>query len=158
MFNRFARVAHFNPIKPNSEVNGHHGHQAKSRSKCQYVLNRLRRYGDVGYDAEELVAELGSAFICADLNLALETPEENAAPIASCRRDFRSGHMSPHKHAAGHDIEDRIRTARLAPHLCTTLPSGGRRAGTNSVPAGPCLSPDDRAIPRLQAAVSRCSQ
>lgn len=50
------------------------------------------------------------------------------------------------------------RTARLAPDLCTTMPSGGRRAGTNSVPAGPCLSADDRAIPRVQAAVSRCSQ
>ena len=27
--NRFACVARFNPIEPNSEVNGHHGHQAK---------------------------------------------------------------------------------------------------------------------------------
>jgi hypothetical protein len=33
MFNRFACVAHFNPIEPNSEVNGHHGHQAKPPSK-----------------------------------------------------------------------------------------------------------------------------
>jgi hypothetical protein len=32
-FNRFACVAHFNPIEPNSEVNGHHGHQAKPRPK-----------------------------------------------------------------------------------------------------------------------------
>jgi hypothetical protein len=44
------------------------------------------------------------------------------------------------------------RTAQLAPDLRTAMPSGGRRAGTNSVPAGPCLSPDDRAIPRVQAA------
>ena len=28
-FNRFACVALFNPVEPNSEVNGHHGHQAK---------------------------------------------------------------------------------------------------------------------------------
>jgi hypothetical protein len=28
-FNRFACVACFNPVEPNSEVNGHHGHQAK---------------------------------------------------------------------------------------------------------------------------------
>ena len=33
MFNRFACVAHFNPIEPNPEVNGHHGHQAKPPSK-----------------------------------------------------------------------------------------------------------------------------
>jgi len=29
-FNRFACIACFNPIEPNSEVNGHHGHQAKA--------------------------------------------------------------------------------------------------------------------------------
>ena len=29
-FNRFACVACFNPVEPNSEVNGHHGHQAKA--------------------------------------------------------------------------------------------------------------------------------
>jgi len=28
-FNRFACVACCNPVEPNSEVNGHHGHQAK---------------------------------------------------------------------------------------------------------------------------------
>ena len=33
-FNRFACVAHFNPIEPNTEVNGHHGRQAKSISKA----------------------------------------------------------------------------------------------------------------------------
>jgi len=44
---------------------------------------------------------------------------------------------------------------------CTTLcHSGGRRSGTNSVPAGPCLSPDDRAIPRVgkQRGIRECSQ
>src|SRR5580704_4854773 len=32
-FNRFAYVACFNPVEPNSEVNGHHGHQAQPLSK-----------------------------------------------------------------------------------------------------------------------------
>src|SRR5271163_4073212 len=32
-FNRFACVACFNPVEPNSEVNGHHGHQAKCHPK-----------------------------------------------------------------------------------------------------------------------------
>ena len=32
-FNRFACVAFFNLVEPNSEVNGHHGHQAKPLSK-----------------------------------------------------------------------------------------------------------------------------
>jgi hypothetical protein len=38
-FNRFACVACFNPIEPNSEVNGHHGHQAKSPSKSVLQAN-----------------------------------------------------------------------------------------------------------------------
>src|SRR5712671_6364548 len=33
-FNRFACVACFNPVEPNSEVNGHHGHQAKPPQIC----------------------------------------------------------------------------------------------------------------------------
>jgi hypothetical protein len=32
-FNRFACIALFNPVEPNSEVNGHHGHQVKPPSK-----------------------------------------------------------------------------------------------------------------------------
>jgi hypothetical protein len=32
-FNRFAYIAQFNPVEPNSEVNGHHGHQIKSRPR-----------------------------------------------------------------------------------------------------------------------------
>jgi antirestriction protein ArdC len=58
---------------------------------------RRKSWGDAGYAAEEFVAELGSASVCAALNLAPETLEENAACIASCRRDFRSEHITPHK-------------------------------------------------------------
>ena len=38
-FNRFAYVARFNPIEPNSEVNGHHGHQVKPPSKTVLQAN-----------------------------------------------------------------------------------------------------------------------
>jgi antirestriction protein ArdC len=36
-----------------------------------------------GYAIEELVAELGAAFLCADLDLTLEPREEHAAYIAN---------------------------------------------------------------------------
>ena len=36
-----------------------------------------------GYAQEELVAELGAAFLCADLDLTLEPREDNAAYIAN---------------------------------------------------------------------------
>lgn len=42
-----------------------------------------RRWGDAGYACEELVAELGAAFLCADLGLALEPRPDHAAYIAS---------------------------------------------------------------------------
>jgi antirestriction protein ArdC len=49
-------------------------------------LNRdfgRQRFGDEGYAVEELVAELGVAFLCADLDLTPEVREDHAAYIAS---------------------------------------------------------------------------
>lgn len=42
-----------------------------------------KRYGDEGYAREELVAELGAAFLCADLDLTPEPRSDHAAYIAS---------------------------------------------------------------------------
>jgi antirestriction protein ArdC len=42
-----------------------------------------KRFGDEGYAVEELVAELGSAFLCADLELTPEVREDHASYIAS---------------------------------------------------------------------------
>lgn len=61
-----------------------------------------RRFGDQGYAREELVAELGAAFLCADLGLALEPREDHAAYIASwlqVLRDDRRFIVSAASHA-----------------------------------------------------------
>jgi antirestriction protein ArdC len=42
-----------------------------------------KRWGDEGYAREELVAELGAAFLCADLRIALTPREDHAAYIES---------------------------------------------------------------------------
>lgn len=42
-----------------------------------------KQWGDEGYAQEELVAELGAAFLCSDLELATEPREENASYIAN---------------------------------------------------------------------------
>jgi antirestriction protein ArdC len=42
-----------------------------------------KRFGDEGYAVEELVAELGSAFLCADLELTPEVREDHASYVAS---------------------------------------------------------------------------
>jgi antirestriction protein ArdC len=42
-----------------------------------------KRWGDEGYAREELVAELGAAFLCADLGIELTPREDHASYIAS---------------------------------------------------------------------------
>lgn len=41
-----------------------------------------KKFGDTGYAREELVAELGSAFLCADLGITPEIREDHAAYLA----------------------------------------------------------------------------
>jgi len=60
------------------EQTHHSGH--KSRLARDFGS---KRYGSQGYAMEELVAELGAAFLCADLELALEAREDHAAYIAN---------------------------------------------------------------------------
>jgi len=42
-----------------------------------------KSWGDEGYAREELVAELGAAFLCADLELTPEIREDHASYIAT---------------------------------------------------------------------------
>lgn len=57
-------------------------HWTRHASRLDRDLGR-QRHGDAGYAREELVAELGAAFICADLGLSLTPREDHAAYIAS---------------------------------------------------------------------------
>ena len=57
-------------------------HWTGHRSRLDRDLT-LGRFGDEAYAREELVAELGAAFVCADLGLTLEPRPDHAAYIAS---------------------------------------------------------------------------
>ena len=57
-------------------------HWTRHKSRLDRDLGR-KRMGDEGYAREELVAELGAAFLCADLGLALEDRADHAAYIGS---------------------------------------------------------------------------
>ncbi len=57
-------------------------HWTRHESRLAREFGR-KRWGDAGYAMEELVAELGSAFLCADLDLTPEIREDHAAYIAS---------------------------------------------------------------------------
>lgn len=57
-------------------------HWTRHASRLERDFGR-KRWGDEGYAMEELVAELGSAFVCADLDLTPEPRDDHAAYIAS---------------------------------------------------------------------------
>lgn len=57
-------------------------HWTKHKTRLDRELGR-KRWGDEGYAAEELVAELGAAFLCADLNITPEVREDHAAYIGN---------------------------------------------------------------------------
>lgn len=53
-------------------------HWTKHESRLNREFGRMF-WGDEGYAKEELVAEMGAAFLCADLGITLETREDHAA-------------------------------------------------------------------------------
>ena len=55
-------------------------HWTRHSSRLDRDLGR-KRFGDAGYAMEELVAELGSAYLCADLSITPEDREDHAAYI-----------------------------------------------------------------------------
>ena len=57
-------------------------HWTKHETRLDRDLGRTR-WGDEGYAREELVAELGSAFLAVDLGLDLEPRDDHAAYVAS---------------------------------------------------------------------------
>jgi antirestriction protein ArdC len=57
-------------------------HWTRHKSRLDRDFGR-KRYGDEGYAMEELVAELGSAFLSADLDLTPNVREDHASYIAS---------------------------------------------------------------------------
>ncbi|MFD1488764.1 ArdC family protein [Ancylobacter vacuolatus] len=60
-------------------------HELVHWSGAKPRLNRnfeAKRWGDAGYAAEELVAEIGAAFLAADLDIALEPREDHASYVA----------------------------------------------------------------------------
>ena len=57
-------------------------HWTKGKNRLERDFGR-KRWGDEGYAMEELVAELGAAFLCADLGLSPEPRDEHAAYIGN---------------------------------------------------------------------------
>jgi antirestriction protein ArdC len=69
-------------------VRGHETtHWSGAAGRCNRAINN--RFGDPRYAFEELVAELGSAFLCASLNIRLEPRADHAPYIANWLKALR---------------------------------------------------------------------
>jgi len=75
-------------------------HWTRATSRLNREFGR-RRWGDEGYAMEELVAELGAAFLCADLGLTLEIRDDHAAYIGSWLKVLKNDRRAVFT-AAGH--------------------------------------------------------
>lgn len=64
-------------------------HWTRHSSRLDRDLGR-KTFGDAGYAREELVAELGAAFLCADLGITLEDREDHVSYIASWLQVLRN--------------------------------------------------------------------
>jgi antirestriction protein ArdC len=75
-------------------------HWTRHPSRLDREFGR-KKYGDEGYAKEELVAELGAAFLCADLELTLEARDDHASYIASWLKALKDDKRAIF-HAAAH--------------------------------------------------------
>jgi antirestriction protein ArdC len=74
-------------------------HWTKHEKRLARDFGRVR-HGDEGYAKEELVAELGAAFLAADLELTPEVREDHAAYIGSWLKKWRAGHFLSNREVA----------------------------------------------------------
>ena len=69
------------------------GHECVHWTRNPKRLNRdfgRKRFGDEGYAMEELVAELGSAFLCADLQITPEVREDHTAYLQNWLTELKN--------------------------------------------------------------------
>ncbi len=80
---RMPHLARFDTLQAYYAVLAHELIHWTGHSSRLDRLGGLVRFGDSAYAREELVAELGAAFLCADLGLSLEPRPDHAAYLAS---------------------------------------------------------------------------
>jgi antirestriction protein ArdC len=73
-------------------------HWTAAPARCDRQLGK--RFGDDAYAAEELVAELGAAFLCADLAISAEPREDHASYLASWLRVLKADNRAIFRAAA----------------------------------------------------------
>lgn len=87
----YIQLPHFEIFKETTAYYATLGHESTHWSGAPGRLNRdlKGRFGDQSYAAEELIAELGAAFLCADLGIANEPRPDHAAYVQNWLKVFR---------------------------------------------------------------------
>lgn len=76
------------PIDYYSTLAHEHVHWTSHKTRCDRELGK--RFGDAAYAMEELIAELGAAFVCATLGLSNEPRKDHAAYLQSWLKVLKS--------------------------------------------------------------------
>lgn len=100
-------------------------HSTRHPSRLDRDLGR-KQWGDEGYSREELVAEIGSAFLAADLNITPEVREDHAAYLADWLTVLKGDKRcivtaAAHAQKAVDYLHRLVETAALAPAAAETL-------------------------------------
>ena len=102
----YVRMPPFETFRDAESHAGTLAHELTHWTRHSSRLNRefgRKRWGDEGYAMEELVAELGSAFLCADLQITPEVRDDHASYIDSwlkVLRDDKRAVFSAASHAS----------------------------------------------------------
>lgn len=148
----FVQMPKFETFTDAESYYGVLGHEMTHWTRHESRLNRefgRKRWGDEGYAMEELVAELGAAFLCVDLGLALEPKPEHAAYIESWLKVLKQDKKAIF-HAASH-------AERAANHLH----SYQRQIELDSQPESESPQPQPAALaeePQIKALTALASQ
>ena len=98
------RMPHFETFRDAESYYATLAHELTHWTRHPSRLDRdfgRKTWGDEGYAIEELVAELGAAFLCADLDLTPEIRDDHAAYIASWLKVLKNDRRAIFS-AAGH--------------------------------------------------------
>jgi antirestriction protein ArdC len=102
-------------------------HWTKHPSRLERDFGR-KKFGDAGYALEEIVAEMGSAFICADLEISPVVKEDHANYIASWLLALQDDNKAVFRAAAfaqkAVDYLAGLQRARVSPELDGDMPEG----------------------------------
>jgi antirestriction protein ArdC len=100
-------------------------HATRHESRLDRDLGR-KRFGDAGYAMEELCAEIGAAFLCADLGITPETRDDHAAYIQSWLKVLKDDQRAIFT-AASHAQKAADFLHGLQPNAADTAPAEDRQ-------------------------------